>query len=49
VMMLAAAQGSVVVVEAEGGDEDKAIAALVELIGSGFGEEVAGPADKGSR
>jgi phosphocarrier protein len=49
VMMLAAAQGSVIVVEADGNDEDKAIAALVELIGSGFGEELAGPADKGSR
>lgn len=47
VMMLAAAQGSVLVVEADGKDEDKALAALVELIGSGFGEEVAGPAGKG--
>jgi phosphocarrier protein len=45
VMMLAAAQGSVIVVEADGKDEDKALAALVELIGSGFGEEV-GPAGK---
>lgn len=46
VMMLAAAQGSVIVVEADGKDEDKALAALVELIGSGFGEEV-GPAGQG--
>jgi phosphocarrier protein HPr len=47
VMMLAAAQGSVILVEAEGKDEDKAVAALVELIGSGFGEETGGPPDKG--
>jgi phosphocarrier protein len=39
VMMLAAAKGSVVVVETDGKDEDKALAALVELIASGFGEE----------
>jgi phosphocarrier protein HPr len=47
VMMLAAAQGSVILVEAEGKDEDNAVAALVELIGSGFGEETGGPPDKG--
>jgi phosphocarrier protein len=46
VMMLAAARGAVILVEAEGEDEDEALAALVELIGSGFGEELA---DKGSR
>jgi phosphocarrier protein HPr len=40
VMMLAAAQGTVIVVEAEGRDEDKALAALVALIESGFGEEI---------
>ena len=40
VMMLAAAEGTVVVVEADGKDEDKALAALVDLISSGFGEEI---------
>ena len=44
VMMLAAAQGTVIVVEADGKDEDKAIDAIVGLIESGFGEEMA---DKG--
>lgn len=42
VMMLAAAKGSVLVVETEGKDEDEAVAALVGLIESGFGEELAG-------
>ena len=41
VMMLAAAQGTVIVVEVDGKDDDKALAALVELIGSGFGEDMA--------
>jgi phosphocarrier protein HPr len=40
VMMLAAAQGSVIVVETSGPDEDAALAALVGLIESGFGEEM---------
>jgi phosphocarrier protein len=40
VMMLAAAKGSVIVVETDGKDEDEALAALVRLIGSGFGEEL---------
>ena len=40
VMMLAAARGSTLVVEAEGPDADQAVAALVDLIGSGFGEEL---------
>lgn len=44
VMMLAAAKGSVIVVEADGKDEDEAMQALVDLIESGFGEEIA---DKG--
>ena len=44
VMMLAAARGSVIVVETDGKDEDQALAALVGLIESGFGEEMA---DKG--
>jgi len=39
-MMLAAARGSTLVVEAEGPDADQAVAALVDLIGSGFGEEL---------
>ena len=44
VIMLAAALGTVIVVEADGEDEDEALAALIGLIGSGFGEELA---DKG--
>jgi phosphocarrier protein HPr len=47
VMMLAAAQGTVIVVEAEGRDEDKALAALVALIESGFGEEIGGAGGTG--
>ena len=39
VMMLAAARGSTLVVEAEGQDEDGAVQALVDLITSGFGED----------
>ena len=38
VMMLAAEQGAVVIVRAEGEDEAQAVAALVELVGRGFGE-----------
>ena len=38
VMMLAAGQGSVVVIDAEGGDAEQALAALVRLIGERFGE-----------
>ncbi len=40
VMMLAAARGSTLVVEAEGPDADQAVAAVVELVASGFGEEL---------
>ena len=40
VMMLAAARGSTLVVEADGPDADEAVAAVVELIASGFGEEL---------
>ena len=40
VMMLAAAQGSVIAIETEGEDEEEALAALVSLIRSGFGEEM---------
>jgi len=38
-MMLAAGQGSVVVVDADGPDEDEAIEAVGRLIRSGFGED----------
>jgi phosphocarrier protein len=38
-MMLAAGQGSVVVVQADGPDEDEAIEAVGALIRSGFGED----------
>jgi len=39
VMMLAAAKGSTVTLEADGDDEAEAIEALAALIASGFGEE----------
>jgi phosphocarrier protein len=39
VMMLAAGQGSVVVVDADGPDEAEAVEALGELIRSGFNED----------
>ena len=39
VMMLAAGQGSIVVVDAEGPDEDAALEAIGQLIESGFGED----------
>jgi phosphocarrier protein len=38
VMMLAAGKGSKVTLEADGPDEDAAIAAICELIGNCFGE-----------
>jgi len=38
VMMLAAGQGSVVVIDAQGEDAEQALAALVKLIGERFGE-----------
>ncbi|MFT3735132.1 MAG: HPr family phosphocarrier protein [Rhodocyclaceae bacterium] len=38
VMMLAAAQGAKLTIEAEGDDADAALTAIVELIGSRFGE-----------
>ena len=40
VMMLAAARGTTLVIEASGPDEDEAANALADLIGSGFGEEI---------
>lgn len=39
VMMLAAAKGSQIVIEAEGDDEEQALAGLVSLIECCFGEE----------
>ncbi|MGE0313686.1 MAG: HPr family phosphocarrier protein [Lautropia sp.] len=44
VMMLAAARGSRLLIEADGEDEDAALAALAALVSSGFGEN----ADAGS-
>ncbi|MGE5320351.1 MAG: HPr family phosphocarrier protein [Hyphomicrobiaceae bacterium] len=40
VMMLAAAKGSTITLEADGDDEAQAIDALAGLIASGFGEEL---------
>ncbi|GAA4409670.1 HPr family phosphocarrier protein [Quisquiliibacterium transsilvanicum] len=40
VMMLAAARGAAVVIEADGPDEAEAVEALAGLIASGFGEEI---------
>lgn len=40
VMMLAAARGATLTIEAEGADEDAAVDALVALVASGFGEGV---------
>jgi phosphocarrier protein len=48
VMMLAAARGAKLVIDVDGPDEDAALAALVELVGSGFGEGVS-PADPPER
>ena len=39
VMMLAAAKGATLIVEADGPDEDQAVEAIVGLIASGFGED----------
>lgn len=43
VMMLAAARGATLVVEADGPDEDAALAAIEALIASGFGEGACPP------
>ncbi len=40
VMMLAAAKGSTIIIEADGPDENEAVEALQALIASGFGEEI---------
>jgi phosphocarrier protein HPr len=42
VLLLAAARGSAVTISAEGTDEVEAVAALVALVTSGFGELCAG-------
>jgi phosphocarrier protein len=39
ILMLAAQKGSVIAVQAEGGDEKEAMAAIKALVGSGFGED----------
>jgi phosphocarrier protein HPr len=43
VMMLAAARGATLTIEADGPDEDAALEALAALIASGFGEGVEPP------
>ena len=48
VMMLAAARGATRVIDVDGPDEDAALAALLDLVGSGFGEGVS-PADPPER
>ena len=40
ILLLAAARGSVITISAEGSDEHDAVAALVALVQSGFGEDV---------
>ena len=40
VMMLAAAKGAAITIEASGPDEEAAAAALVDLVAGGFGEEI---------
>jgi len=40
ILLLAAAQGSTITISAEGSDEHDAVAALVALVASGFGEDV---------
>jgi phosphocarrier protein len=40
ILLLAAARGSVITISADGADESDAVRALVELVQSGFGEDV---------
>jgi len=40
VMMLAAEKGSQILIEVTGSDEEAAMAALIKVIESGFGEEI---------
>ena len=42
ILLLAAARGSVITISADGADERDAVAALVALVESGFGEDVCG-------
>jgi phosphocarrier protein len=42
ILLLAAARGSVITISADGADEGEAVRALVELVQSGFGEDVCG-------
>ena len=39
ILLLAAARGSTITISAEGADEQNAVAALVALVESGFGED----------
>ena len=39
-LLLAAAKGTIITISADGADERSAVAALVELVQSGFGEDV---------
>jgi phosphocarrier protein len=41
ILLLAAARGTTIIISAEGSDEEAAVAALSELVESGFGEDVA--------
>ena len=40
ILLLAAARGSTITISADGADEQDAVAALVALVQSGFGEDV---------
>ena len=40
ILLLAAARGSIITITADGADEAAAVAALVALVQSGFGEDV---------
>ena len=40
ILLLAAARGSTITISAEGADEHDAVAALVALVASGFGEDI---------
>ena len=42
ILLLAAAQGSIITITADGRDETDAIAALVALVATGFGEDPCG-------
>jgi phosphocarrier protein len=43
ILLLAAARGTTLTISAEGTDEDAAVAALVQLVESGFGEPSTSP------